>query len=39
MRIPLEVLDMLAVQSLFSGLSQKELRSVVALGTYVQGTF
>ncbi len=27
MRIPPEVLDMLAAQSLFSGLSQKELRS------------
>lgn len=36
MRIPHEVLDMLAVQPLFSGLSQKELRSIVALGTYVE---
>ncbi len=36
MRIPPEVLELLASQPLFSGLSQKELRSVVALGTYVE---
>jgi CRP/FNR family transcriptional regulator, cyclic AMP receptor protein len=35
MRVPPEVLDMLAAQPLFSGLSQKELRSIVALGTPV----
>jgi CRP/FNR family transcriptional regulator, cyclic AMP receptor protein len=33
MRIPAEVLDMLAAQPLFSGLSQKELRAVASLGT------
>ncbi|MGP0029070.1 MAG: Crp/Fnr family transcriptional regulator [Acidimicrobiales bacterium] len=33
MRIPREVLDMLAAQPLFTGLSQKELSSVAALGT------
>jgi CRP/FNR family cyclic AMP-dependent transcriptional regulator len=33
MRIPPEVLEMLSAQPLFSGLSQKELRSIVALGT------
>jgi|SRR5271154_2724862 len=36
MRIPPEVLELLAAQPLFSGLSQKELRSVVALGTYLE---
>lgn len=36
MRIPPEVLKMLSAQPLFSGLSQKELRSIVALGTYME---
>jgi hypothetical protein len=34
-RIPTEILEMLSAQPLFSGLSQKELRSIVALGTSV----
>ncbi|MGP0029717.1 MAG: Crp/Fnr family transcriptional regulator [Acidimicrobiales bacterium] len=33
MRIPGEVLDMLAARPLFAGLSRKELRSIAALGT------
>jgi len=33
MRIPQEVLDRLAARPLFSGLSQRELRSIAALGT------
>jgi CRP/FNR family transcriptional regulator, cyclic AMP receptor protein len=33
MRIPREVLGMLEARPLFSGLSQKELRSIAALGT------
>jgi CRP/FNR family transcriptional regulator, cyclic AMP receptor protein len=36
MRIPAEVLDMLSAQPLFFGLSQKELWSVVALGTCLE---
>ena len=36
MRIPREVLDMLAAQPLFSGLSKNELRSVASLGTPVE---
>lgn len=36
MRIPAQVLEMLAAQPLFSGLSQKELRSVVELGSAVE---
>jgi CRP/FNR family transcriptional regulator, cyclic AMP receptor protein len=35
MRISAEVLEMLAAQPLFSGLSQQELRSIAALGTPV----
>jgi CRP/FNR family transcriptional regulator, cyclic AMP receptor protein len=38
MRIPSNVLQMLAAQPLFSGLSQKELRSVASLGTEVDVT-
>jgi CRP/FNR family cyclic AMP-dependent transcriptional regulator len=35
-RIPREVLDMLAAQPLFSGLSKNELRSVASLGSPVE---
>jgi len=35
MRVPKEVLGMLAARPLFSGLSQKELRAVAGLGTTV----
>lgn len=38
MRIPREVLRMLAERPLFSGLSQAELRSVAGLGTAVTAT-
>ena len=36
MRIPREVLGMLEARPLFSGLSQKELRSIAALGTTLE---